>query len=146
MHSINAIGRRLYELNFGHPNIAFQAIMQQFLSEAALEVDEQKFSSRFLMTEWEEIVDAWQLETWEAYRDVTRLGRKTRLPEKQRAKLWSVFEHVRFNLKARNMITYSELFSKLASRFDYSKHAPFDFIVVDEAQDVSVAQLRLLSQ
>ena len=47
------------------------------------------------MTEWEQVVDAWQLETWEAYRDVIRLGRKTRLPEKQRAVLWSIFERVR---------------------------------------------------
>jgi len=27
------------------------------------------------------VVDAWQLESWEAYRDVVRLGRKTRLTE-----------------------------------------------------------------
>ncbi len=35
----------------------------------------------FLLSEWEQVVDAWQLETWESYRDVARLGRKTRLPE-----------------------------------------------------------------
>ena len=44
-----------------------------------------KFSQQFLLTEWEQLVDAWQLESWEAYRDVARLGRKTRLPEAQRA-------------------------------------------------------------
>ena len=33
------------------------------------------------MTEWEQVVDAWQLESWESYRDVVRLGRKTRLQE-----------------------------------------------------------------
>ena len=32
----------------------------------------------------------WQLATWEAYRDVARLGRKTRLPEAQRVVLWSI--------------------------------------------------------
>ena len=46
-------------------------------------------------------MDAWQLESWEAYRDVVRLGRKTRLPEAQRAVLWSIFERVRAGLKAR---------------------------------------------
>jgi len=44
------------------------------------------------MAEWEDVVDAWQLESWEAYRDVLRLGRKTRLPEKRRAALWIVFD------------------------------------------------------
>jgi hypothetical protein len=33
------------------------------------------------MSEWEQVVDAWQLATWESYRDVARLGRKTRLKE-----------------------------------------------------------------
>ena len=39
---------------------------------------------------------------WEAYRDVARLGRKTRLPEAQRKVLWSIFERVRAGLKARH--------------------------------------------
>jgi superfamily I DNA/RNA helicase len=37
------------------------------------------------------------------------------------------------------------LFSRLASELAASKHPPFEFIVVDEAQDVSVAQLRFLA-
>ena len=97
------------------------------------------------MTEWEQVVDAWQLETWEAYRDVIRLGRKTRLPEKQRVVLWSIFERVRSNLRNRDMVTYSDLFSRLASKLPENKHPPFDFIVVDESQDIGVAQLRFLA-
>jgi len=97
------------------------------------------------MTEWEHVIDAWQLATWEDYRDVRRLGRKTRLPEQQRAALWTVFSHVRAQLKDRGLVTYSEIFSKLAPRFAEGAHSPFDFVVVDEAQDVSVAQLRFLA-
>ena len=52
------------------------------------------------LEEWAELVDARQLYSWEAYRDVKRFGRKTRLPEKQRAALWSMFEYVRAGLKA----------------------------------------------
>ncbi len=145
VHAINAIGRRLFELNFGHPQIASREVIQQILIEAARKVDGQKFSLHFLMTEWEDVVDAWQLETWEEYRDVMRLGRKTRLPEKQRVILWSVFESVRSSLKARNLVTYSYLFSRLGSWLTMSKHSPFDFVVIDEAQDVSVVQLRFLA-
>ena len=36
------------------------------------------------------------------------------------------------------------MFSRLASHLAESKHPPFDFTVVDEAQDISVAQLRFL--
>jgi mRNA-degrading endonuclease RelE of RelBE toxin-antitoxin system len=144
VHAINAIGRRLFELNFGRAQIASRETIQQLLAEAAREVDGQRFSAHFLMTEWEHVVDAWQLETWEAYRDVVRLGRKTRLPEHQRVQLWSVFELVRSGLHSRDLITYSGLFSRLAAWLEQSKHWPFDFIVVDEAQDVGVAQLRFL--
>jgi hypothetical protein len=87
VHAMNAIGQRLYALHFGRPHLASREVMQQLLEEAAGEVDDHKFSSHFLMTEWEQVVDAWQLETWEAYRDVRRLGRKTRLPERQRVVL-----------------------------------------------------------
>jgi superfamily I DNA/RNA helicase len=48
-------------------------------------------------------------------------------------------------MKARNLITYSDLFGLLASYFSQSGHSPYDFIVVDEAQDVSVPQLGLLA-
>src|ERR1039458_1307832 len=97
------------------------------------------------MTEWEQVVDAWQLETWEGYRDVLRLGRKTRLKEPQRAILWSIFERVRSALKSQGLITKSGLFNVLASLYAGGVPSPFDFAVVDEAQDISIAQLRFLA-
>lgn len=145
VHAMNAIVRRLYELNFGRPQIASRATIQQILQEAAGVVEGHKFSLRFLMTEWEQVVDAWQLESWEAYRDVARLGRKTRLAEKQRVVLWSIFERVRLALKTSGLVTYSDMFNRMASQLAQSTHKPFDFAVIDEAQDVSVPQLRFLA-
>ncbi len=145
VHSINAIGRRLYKLNFSEPHIATAEIITDILQEAAASVEGQKFSLRFLLSEWEQVVDAWQLDTWEAYREVTRLGRKTRFPEKQRNVLWSIFDRVRSELKSRNLITSSEMFNRLASKIAVSKHPPFEYAVVDEAQDLSPSQLRFMS-
>ncbi len=59
--------------------------------------------------------------------------------------LWSIFEGVRAGLKARGLITQSDLFSRLASKLRGNAHPPFEFTVVDEAQDISVAQLEFLS-
>jgi len=137
--------RRLYELNIDRPLIATREVVKQLLKEVSEKLDGHKFSRHFLFTEWEQVVDAWQLESWEAYRDVLRLGRKTRLPEKQRVVLWSIFEHVRAGLINQNMVTYSDLFSRLASKLSDIKHPPFDYIVVDESQDISIAQLRFLA-
>ncbi len=47
--------------------------------------------------------------------------------------------------KARNLITMSDMFSTTGTHLAESKHPPFDFCVVDEAQDISVAQLRFLA-
>ena len=144
VHGIDAIGQRLCELNAGRPNLVSGEILRQLIDEASKTADH-KFSLHFLLTEWEQVVDAWQLDSWEAYRDVTRLGRKTRLAEKPRRLLWSIFEHLRASLKTRELITRATMFTRLVSSLAAVKNPPFDFVVVDEAQDISVAQLRFLA-
>jgi mRNA-degrading endonuclease RelE of RelBE toxin-antitoxin system len=145
VHAMNAIGQRLYEVNFGKLNLVPREVLRQLLDGAAGNVEGHKFRTHFLLTEWEQVVDAWELDTWDMYRDVVRLGRKTRLPEQQRRVLWSIFEQVRSGLKARNLITHAAMFGRLAGHLANSKQKPFDFVVVDEAQDINVAQLRFLA-
>src|SRR5208282_5511518 len=88
IHSLNAIGKRLYETNIGKPRFATTDTVRELLSNAAQETADSRFSLQFLLSEWEQVVDAWQLASWESYRDVVRLGRKTRLKEPQRAIAW----------------------------------------------------------
>jgi mRNA-degrading endonuclease RelE of RelBE toxin-antitoxin system len=145
VHSLNALGLRLYKSHCGPVKLASREAVRELLGEASKAVGGHKFSLHFLLTEWEQVVDAWQLETWEAYRDVARLGRKTRLPEAPRAVLWSIFERVRGGLKERKLTTHAGLFTALASALAKGKHPPFDFAVVDEAQDISVSGLRFLA-
>ena len=145
VHAMNAIAERLYEQHFGHPKIASPEVIRRFMTEAATVVPDLKFSLSFLLTEWEELVDAWQLQTWESYRDIKRLGRKTRLQESQRATLWAVLDAVRGRLHAEGFVTHAEIFTRLAGQLESRKHSPFEFIVVDEAQDLSVSQLKFLA-
>ncbi|HOJ83248.1 MAG: UvrD-helicase domain-containing protein [Phycisphaerae bacterium] len=145
VYAIKAIARRLYELNFGKPKIASRKAIRNLIREATRKLNQNQFHENFLIKEWEEVIDAWQLDSWEAYRDVMRLGRKTRLTENQRARLWSIFEHVRSSLQAEGFITYSSLFGRLTSFYSDSKNLPFDFCVVDEVQDISISQLRFLA-
>jgi mRNA-degrading endonuclease RelE of RelBE toxin-antitoxin system len=145
VHGVNAIGERLYEQHFGRPKIASPEVIRQFMTEAAAKVADFKFSLSFLLTEWEDLVDAWQLETWESYRDIKRLGRKTRLQESQRAILWRAFDTVRGRLSTEGFVTHAAIFTCLADQLGSRKHPPFEFVVVDEAQDLSVAQLKFLA-
>ena len=59
--------------------------------------------------------------------------------------LWSMFARVRSQLQSQGFVTYPGLFSRLAGQLADRNHMPFDFVVVDEPQDVSVAQLRFLA-
>jgi mRNA-degrading endonuclease RelE of RelBE toxin-antitoxin system len=145
VYPINAIGKRLYELNFKRCPIVSSHDIRELIAEAAGDVEGHKFSLNFLISEWTRVVDAWQLETWEEYRDVRRLGRKTRLPEQQRMVLWSIFSALRSRIISRGMVTYAGMFRQLARQFAERNNSPFDFAVVDECQDLSTPQLRFLA-
>ena len=145
VYSMEGIGSRLYEVNFGKPQLASRETLEQLLKEAAANADAQTFSTQFLWAEWSNVVDAWGLKTWEQYRDIRRLGRRTRLPENRRAALWSIFEQVRSQLEAQRLVTLPMLFDRVAEQLGKSTHPPYEFAVVDEAQDVGVAELRFLA-
>lgn len=145
IQSMTTIGKRLYGAYWGKPKLATQLQMGQVLLDAAKIDPSLKFNQRFLLGEWNDLVDAWQLKTWDAYRDVKRLGRKTRLSEAQRIALWAVFERAQEALKQGGLITHAEMFTRLAEKASTLKHPPFEFVVIDEAQDVSIAQLRFLA-
>ncbi len=54
-------------------------------------------------------------------------------------------ERVRAKLAAAKLVTHSALFTELAAIISASKHPPFEFVVVDEAQDLAVGHLKLLA-
>lgn len=144
--AVEKVGLRLHKSLFGVPaKLAGKEQLVEWLKSASKITEDHKFSPPFLLSEWDQVVDAWQLDSWEAYRDVARLGRRTRLPEPQRKLLWSIFEKVREKLAAQKMLTSSGLFTALAAEVSKGQYPPFDFVVVDEAQDIGVAQLRFFA-
>lgn len=145
IYAFNALAKRLYRFNMGKYKIASREMIQSLLEQAANENGSQPFSAAFLLNEWEQVVDAWQLDSWEAYRDVARLGRKTRLPESRREILWSIFEKVRKELKDQGLITYAGMYNELTAHYHAGRPSPFEYCIIDEAQDISVAQLRFLA-
>ena len=142
--SLDTATLRLYEARFGPAKLARQEIIDALVKESA-SIERTNFSSTFLLTEWDRVVDAWQLDTWEDYRDVNRIGRYRRLSETQRKAVWLVFQRVRSGLQERGLLTKPQLYGQLTREFLQQEHPPFDYVVVDEAQDVSVAQLRFLA-
>ena len=145
VYAMNAIGERLYAAIMGRPRVVGESEIRSWLEDAAKDAGITGFSPSFLYSEWKDVVDAWQLEAWEAYRDVARLGRKTRLSETKRAQLWEVFEGLRRRMAERQAVTHAGIFARLAEHIRASGRGPFDFYIVDEAQDIGVTQLRFLA-
>src|SRR5205814_5814755 len=100
---------------------------------------------RFLLSEWTYVVDAWQIDGEAAYANVPRLGRKNRLGPKQRARLWPVFVATRKAIHARGFHTSAQIFAEVTAHYAQKDLKPFTHIVVDEAQDLGVPELRLFA-
>jgi superfamily I DNA/RNA helicase len=135
--SSRATGRR--------PHAATEEQVRSTLAKAAKERGVTEFTARFLFAEWTYIVDAWQLDSAKAYTDVPRLGRKNRLGAKQRARLWPIFEAARDAINRMGLHTWAQICAEVTAYYSKSQYKPFSHIVVDEAQDLGVPELRLLA-
>lgn len=142
--SIKAIATEIHTHAYGSPNLATSEEIRSLLKTAAAKIPRHRFTLSFLAAEWRDIVDAWQIKIWEAYRDVQRLGRKTRIGGAQREVLWSIFNQVWQELEQRHLTTGSGLFCRVAQHLTETQNHPFDFAIVDEAQDMGISELRML--
>ncbi|TIO79346.1 MAG: DNA helicase [Mesorhizobium sp.] len=144
--SFRRIAEELYALTTGRKaHVADRDAVRKLIEMAAAGAGVTGFSPRFLLSEWENVVDAWHIEGANAYADVPRMGRKNRLGQKQRETLWQVFSSVREGLRQRALFTPAALFQQVATTYAEREEKPFSHIVVDEAQDLGVAELRFLA-
>lgn len=135
----------LYVSRFGAPNMATGNQVRAAIARAKEAGLGGQLTVEFLFEEWEELVNAWNVTDADAYAEVPRLGRKTRLGARQREAAWAAFEFVRERLKERKLTTWPQLYARLTDWLRNGGALPYTHIVVDEAQDLSVAQARFLA-
>ncbi|MDO9712303.1 3'-5' exonuclease [Paracraurococcus lichenis] len=141
-----SVADELYQLAFGRRAVvASDEQVEDAVLKAAEGVGAKGFTTRFLLSEWRHVVDAWQIADVEAYARVPRLGRKNRMSAGQRERLWPVFAAVRASLAKRGLATWPDIFGRAAAYYATRETKPFTHIVVDEAQDLGVAELRFLA-
>ena len=143
VHALDAVALRLHRAALGPVTVASDQAQAQAVVAASAEAGD-PFPLPFLVSEWTDVVDAWQVGDWEAYRTVARVGRGSRLPQAQREAVWAVMEDTRQRLAADGLVTVSGVYGALTDHY-VTARAPYEFAVVDEAQDLGVAQLRFLA-
>jgi len=135
----------LFTRSFGQPTLASASQVRAAVKAAQAAGHGGGLTSEFLFEEWDELVDAWAVVDGESYAKLPRLGRRTRLGSLQRQAAWEVFAFVRDWLAGRKLTTWPQLYDQLTAQVAAGKLAAgFSYVVVDEAQDLSVAQARFL--
>jgi hypothetical protein len=138
------VADELFQFAFGRQAVvASDEQVEDAVTKVAEAVGAKGFTSRFLISEWRHVVDAWQIADVGAYAKVPRLGRKNRMSAGQR--LWPVFAAVRASIAKRGLATWPEIFGRAAAFYATRDVKPFTHIVVDESQDLGVAELRFLA-
>ena len=144
--SFEEVAIELYTLAFGRtPRIANEAHVKRALETAANELENTKFTIQFLVSEWRNVIDAWQVDNLETYQNVLRIGRRSRVSSGQRERVWPVFARTRELLTGQGLHTWPEIFGEVTSYFAAQEHKPFTHIIVDEAQDLGVPELSLFA-
>lgn len=144
--SFQDTARDLFTLIQGYPHrLARPQDIDDALEKSMQGLGTGEFTRRFVQSEWKNVVDAWQITDLESYASVSRIGRKHRLGSQQRERLWPVFADIRKILLRNGRMTWPMVFDLVANHYQAREHKPFTHIVVDEAQDVGVPELRMLS-
>jgi hypothetical protein len=130
-----------YRAQFGGFELVTDHELKQLL-QATADKHGNPVDRDFLFDEWSLIIDAWNVQSADEYRDLPRLGRKVRMAASRKDELWRVFQAVRSGLTALNKKTSAQLAHELRQDGTW----PYTNVLVDESQDISVPELLLLGE
>jgi hypothetical protein len=102
------------------------------------------FRESFLRNEWRQVVLAYQVTTAEEYQAIKRTGRGRRLGPRQKTQIWQAIQDFQQQLHNGEWWTHETVQVEAARLLEQRTEKPYEHIVVDEAQDLSPLQWRLL--
>ncbi len=121
-----------YTIAFGKQT---DGLWQEALSERPRSLD---LDPAFYREEWEETVQAWEIQRFREYARVSRTGRGTPLDRRQRRVIWPVFETYLHLLENRRMREPDGAMTDARRILESMSNdrLPYRSIIVDEAQDL----------
>ena len=102
------------------------------------------FTEAFLAEEWRRVVLAQRVNSAAEYLAAKRAGRGRRLGARQKAQLWQAVWEFQQELRRRNAWTHETVCVEATRLLEQGAGKPYRHVVVDEAQDLSPMQWRLL--
>ena len=127
----------------GNPVIADERVLRTRWAKAAADAG-LAFTPVFGKNEWEQVILAQDLRTEQAYLACPRTGRGRSLTRAQRSQVWQAAQQVTAELAAARESTHLQLASEATHLLRQAGEPRYRHILVDEAQDLHLAQWRLL--
>ena len=149
LNNIDSLAAELYQQHFGKPAKVLdyqgrgrrEELWQEVLDDQAETVTH---SVEFLMREYASIVLQHDITDAAAYYRVPRAGRGRGMARRERMAVWRLIEGYREKKAARGYLDKWELMNELATYFEAQPVRPYRHVIVDELQDFSNAELRLI--
>ena len=105
---------------------------------------QRSYPAAFYQGEWENVIAEQEAFTLEDYRKVRRVGGGKPLSAKQREELWPVFEAYQMQMEKNGLFDYKTASYRYRQGIADRTDLRYRHIIVDEAQDFSSGNLRLL--
>ena len=131
---------------FDSARVAFRESSEQEL-RSLLDPMQQRFTERYLQEEIEWIIEGQGLSSLDEYLAVQRIGRQQRLNITTRRAIWKIYEHLRTFFASNGLVTWNGLRCRALNYLSDARwkavYGNYDFVFVDEAQDLPPIGLRL---
>ncbi|GFG53374.1 DNA helicase [Mycolicibacterium agri] len=140
---VDRIAHRVFRKTHGAPHLLStddeKALWAGLIDELQL-----KFTPVFLAEEWRQVVLARRIGSADEYLAAKRSGRGRALGATQRAQVWQAISEFEDTLTRQGVWTHETVRREATRLLQASDEKPFRHIIVDEAQDLSPDQWRLL--
>lgn len=101
-------------------------------------------NSRYWADEIAKVIKGRGLTTFEQYADLPRAGRRRRLRVEQRRAVWDFYLAYEAALRERGLLDFEDVILRAEASLRETPMTGVDHVIIDEAQDLSCAMLRML--
>jgi len=141
--NVDRIAHRVFRKTHGPPNM-LDSEEEKALWAGLADGLGLTFTPVFLSEEWRQVVLGRRISTADEYLAAKRTGRGRALGATQRAQVWQAIWEFEQTLVKQNVWTHETVRREATRLLDDTTGKPFRHIIIDEAQDLSPDQWRLL--
>ncbi|MGU3650299.1 UvrD-helicase domain-containing protein [Mycolicibacterium sp. A43C] len=140
---VDKLAHRVFRQRYGAPkmlsSVEEKAIWQKIIQQLGM-----SFTDIFLAEEWRQVVLARRISSADDYRATKRTGRGRPLGQNQRTQVWQAIAEFEDTISKRNYWTHETVRREATAVLEGETTKPYRHIIIDEAQDLSPDQWRLL--